>query len=100
MESLQRPLWWVRQGGEEKWERRGKAKAKVKRFHLPKQRWSQDFLLTYAPHPLHSHTHTHTHTHTAMLDEIVLGVCFDVYTSLLSTAFIFKSRYLDIFKNR
>ena len=43
-----------------------------------------------------THSHTHTHTHRAMLDEIVLGVCFDVYISLLSTAFIFKSRYLDI----
>ena len=88
MESLQRPLCWVRQGGEERWERRGKAKAKVKRFHPPKaEKVSRFSAYIRTPPP----THTHTHTHTHLLDEIVSGVCFDVYTSLLSTAFIFKS---------
>ena len=84
MESLQRPLCWVRQSGEERWERRGKAKAKVKRFHPPKaEKVSRFSAYIRTPPP--------THTHTPLQDEIVSGVCFDVYTSLLSTAFIFKS---------
>ena len=81
MESLQRPLWWVRQGGEERWERRGKAKAKVKGFHSPKAGKVPRFSAYICTPPPYTHTHTHTHT----LDETVSGVCFDVYVSLLST---------------